>query len=82
MIRSGASGLRAVLQLAADFLALVASALQSRSRLAAENLFLRRQLALYVERQLTPRRPERRLGSAWSFLAMDRLAGPARRGEA
>lgn len=34
------------------------STLRSRSHLAAENLFLRRQLACYVERQARPRRPD------------------------
>ena len=32
--------------------------LHSRSKLAAENLFLRKQLALYIERQAKPRRAD------------------------
>jgi putative transposase len=32
--------------------------LRSRAKLAAENLFLRKQLALYLERQVTPRRAD------------------------
>jgi putative transposase len=39
-----------------DFIRLLGSLLRSRSALAAENLFLRRQLALYRERQVRPRR--------------------------
>jgi hypothetical protein len=35
--------------------------LQSHSRLAVENLLLRKQLALYVERNTKPRRPVTRL---------------------
>src|ERR1700686_3754821 len=33
-------------------------AVASRSQLAAENLFLRKQLALYQERRVRPRRPD------------------------
>jgi hypothetical protein len=33
-------------------------AVTSRSQLAAENLFLRKQLALYQERRVKPRRPD------------------------
>lgn len=39
-----------------DLLRLAASSLRARSALAAENLFLRKQLALYRERQVKPRR--------------------------
>jgi hypothetical protein len=39
-----------------DFIQFLGGLLQSRSALAAENLFLRKQLALYQERQLRPRR--------------------------
>ena len=41
-----------------DALRLVRVSLRSRCALAAENLFLRKQLALYVERNLKPRRAE------------------------
>jgi hypothetical protein len=37
---------------------LSALALNSRAHLAAENLFLRKQLALYLERQVKPRRAD------------------------
>ena len=39
-----------------DLLRRVAVSLRSRAALTAENLFLRKQLALYRERQVTPRR--------------------------
>ena len=39
-----------------DLLQLLRASVHSHARLAAENLFLRKQLALYVERKGTPRR--------------------------
>jgi putative transposase len=39
-----------------DALSFVRTALHSHRQLAAENLFLRKQLALYIERQTKPRR--------------------------
>ena len=47
-----------VLRIASDILRLVSLAMQSHAQLAAENLFLRKQLALYVERQAKPRRAD------------------------
>ena len=47
---------RGVLGLGAAALAVVGTAFRSRTALAAENLFLRKQLALYRERQVKPRR--------------------------
>src|SRR6266702_1313688 len=55
--RSGAA-LRTVLRIACDLLRLVSAAGRSHAHLAAENLFLRKQLALYVERQVKPRRAD------------------------
>jgi hypothetical protein len=37
---------------------LISTAAQSHAQLAAENLFLRKQLALYVERRVKPRRAD------------------------
>jgi hypothetical protein len=37
---------------------LASSAMRSRAQLAAENLFLRKQLALYQERKVKPRRAD------------------------
>src|SRR5713226_4148932 len=59
MIPSRGSGcLRTVLHVATDVLRLVSIPAGSRTRLAAENLFLRKQLALYVERQVKERRAD------------------------
>ena len=44
--------------LVSDLLRLFALTLQSRTRLAAENLFLRKQLACYLERDVRPRRTD------------------------
>src|SRR5262249_11036557 len=41
-----------------DLVSLVSTVFRSRAQLAAENLFLRKQLALYVERQVKPRRAD------------------------
>ncbi len=41
-----------------DVVTLAGVAVTSRSQLAAENLFLRKQLALYQERRVKPRRPD------------------------
>ncbi len=43
--------------LAIDLACFVAASLRSRTARAAENLFLRKQLTLYRERQVKPRRP-------------------------
>jgi putative transposase len=50
--------LRTVEHLGTDVLRLASSTFRSRIGLAAENLFLRKQLALYIERQVTPRRTD------------------------
>ena len=50
--------LRTASRLLEDLLALVRLGLTSRTHLAAENLFLRKQLALYQERRTKPRRPD------------------------
>ena len=46
-----------VFDLLLDALRFIRLSLQQRCTLAAENLFLRKQLALYRERQVEPRRP-------------------------
>src|SRR5215210_7138768 len=58
MLRRRRSTLRTIRRVLAHLLTLAASALTSRARLAAENLFLRKQLALYQERHVKPRRPD------------------------
>jgi len=47
-----------ILHVGRDLVALILSATRSHAQLAAENLFLRKQLALYLERQVKPRRAE------------------------
>jgi hypothetical protein len=74
-------GLRAALRTLGDVLADVARlgllTLQSRTQLAAENLFLRKQLALYIERQVKPRaRGQRDTHRAGGLVASRRLASP------
>ena len=49
--------LRTVSDLLLDALRFILVSLQPRYTLAAENLFLRKQLALYLERRIEPRRP-------------------------
>ena len=52
------AAVRTVLRLACDVLRVLSAAVRSHTHLAAENLFLRKQLALYVERQVKPRRAD------------------------
>ena len=47
-----------ILRVARDLVSLTSSALRSRAQLAAENLFLKKQLALYPQRQVKPRRAD------------------------
>ena len=55
----------------ADFWRLLALVLRSRAELAAENLFLRKQLACYLERQVRPRRTDN--ASRIAFVALSGL---------
>jgi len=50
--------LRIILRVIVDLGRFTSLALQSRVHLAAENLFLRKQLALYLEREVKPRRAD------------------------
>ncbi len=50
---------RIFLQLIADFVVYLGLVIRPRKAIAAENLFLRRQLALYQERKVGPRRIDR-----------------------
>jgi putative transposase len=52
------AAVRTVLRIACDLLRLLSAAVRSHAQLAAENLFLRKQLALYVERHVKPRRAD------------------------
>ena len=46
---------RTILRVARDLVSLISSTMRSRAQLAAESLFLRKQLALYLERRVKPR---------------------------
>jgi putative transposase len=50
--------LRTVLRVARDLASLLSAAMRSRAQLAAENLFLRKQLAMYQERRAKPCRAD------------------------
>ena len=58
MLQRPATASRVVGRLAFDVVAFLRLGLHSRADLAAENLFLRKQLALYLERQVKPRRAD------------------------
>jgi putative transposase len=58
MSRLGCIPLRTVVVLLADVAGFGWSMLQSRTTLVAENLFLRKQLAFYLEREVKPRRAD------------------------
>ena len=62
---------RTVLGLCGDIARFAATAARSRAHLAAENLFLRKQLALYVERHVKPRRADD--ATRISLVALSRL---------
>ena len=49
---------RTIARVAGDILRLVSAMVRPHVQLAAENLFLRKQLALYLERQVKPRRAD------------------------
>src|SRR5688500_18328077 len=49
---------RTMARVAGDVLRFVSSMLRPHAQLAAENLFLRKQLALYLERKVKPRRAD------------------------
>jgi putative transposase len=49
---------RTILRIATDVVSLMSLTVRSRAQLAAENLLLRKQLALYLERQVKPRRAD------------------------
>ena len=52
------AAIRTVLRVAFDVLRCLTAVCRSHAQLAAENLFPRKQLALYVERQMKPRRAD------------------------
>jgi transposase InsO family protein len=58
MIRPTRNLLRTILAVTHGLASLVSLSMRSRAQLAAENLFLRKQLALYMERRVKPRRAD------------------------
>jgi putative transposase len=58
MTQSQGIQFRMILRVARDLASLISSALRPRAQLAAENLLLKKQLALYLERQVKPRRAD------------------------
>jgi len=56
--------LHTILAVAGALASLVPAAMRSRAQLAAENLFLRKQLALYQERKADLGAPKTRRGSS------------------
>src|SRR5262249_26736839 len=58
MIRTARLNVPALLLVARDVARFVAATCRPRAARAAENLFLRKQLALYIERQAKPRRAD------------------------
>ena len=58
-----------VLRLVDILVQLLRASLRTRAALAAENLFLRRQLALYRERILKSRRPDRLVRFTLAYLS-------------
>ena len=63
--------IRTVLKVVADVVRLASLAACSHAHLAAENLFLRKQLALYLERQVRPRRADN--ATRITLVALSRL---------
>src|SRR5215475_2539037 len=58
MVRSARHLLQTIHGITRALVSLALSAMRSRAQLAAENLFLRKQLALYQERKVKPRRAD------------------------
>jgi hypothetical protein len=69
---------RIFLQLIADFVVYLGLLIRRRKAIAAENLFLRRQLALYQERKVDPRRidPATRITFVLAHRARETLSEP------
>src|SRR5262245_35258504 len=58
MVKPARHLLQTILAVTRELASLASSAMRSRAQLAAENLFLRKQLALYQERTVKPRRAD------------------------
>jgi len=62
---------RTIVRLVGDLVRFVSGAVRSRAQLSAENLFLRKQLALYLERQVKLRRADD--ATRITFVVLSRL---------
>src|SRR5215831_4961704 len=71
LIRTVAHCFRTVSSVVVDLLRLAFLAAHSRRALAAENLFLRKQLALFQERQVKPRRAND--STRWMMATLGRM---------
>jgi hypothetical protein len=58
MTRRARNLIRTIFAVAHDLGSFMSMVLRSRAHLAAENLFLRKQLAMYMERRVKPRRAD------------------------
>jgi hypothetical protein len=58
MIEAARKMFRTILCVVCDFASLLSASIRSRAQLSAENLFLRKQLAMYQERRVKPRRAD------------------------
>ena len=71
LIRTFAHGFRTTFSVVADLVRLAFLATHSRRALAAENLFLRKQLALFQERKVKPRRAHD--STRWVMATLSRM---------
>jgi hypothetical protein len=71
LIRTVAHCFRTIFSVMADLVRLAWVAAHSRRALAAENLFLRKQLALYQERKIKPRRAND--STHWMMATLSRM---------
>jgi hypothetical protein len=71
VFRAVAHGVRTLSLVVVDLVRLASLAAHSRSALAAENLFLRKQLALFQERKVKPRRADD--ATRWTMATLSRM---------
>jgi hypothetical protein len=71
MAKAARNRIRTILVITHDVASLTSSVMRSHVQLAAENLFLRKQLAFYQERQAKPRRAD---DATWSSLPASRAS--------
>src|SRR5215831_9665735 len=74
LVRTVAHCFRTIVPVVIDLIRLAILAVHSRRALAAENLFLRKQLALFQERQVKPRRAND--STRWMMATLSRMPEP------